>query len=304
MIATETTGFAFGIRFLAARALTEMARNEEAIEFAESATIEWREPRELGSNGAGAGPWLDERGVFHLEVRPYARFEVTSKSILVFPAPGASERNVRAFLFGSAIGALLQLQGLTVLHASAIGLPDGGAAVFCGPSTAGKSTLAAALGARGYPALADDLTAIRLDGNGQGWCLPGLARTKLWRDALQHLGLEHRAGDDTRVVPELDKHALPVTTHHAPMPLRRLYELQALDGDELAMTPLTGVAKLHSLVSQAYRPQFLLAMGRQGAFLRAAATLAPHLLAHRIVRPRQGQTLDAIVARLEAQWQA
>ena len=304
MTAHRHVRHAFGLHFRAARGLPEMSPAGHASAVEASVDIDWRDQPDRRETNHGDLQWVDSNGVFHLRVPGLARFEVSPRSIAVHPAPDADERSIRAFLFGSAIGALLQMRGLTVLHGSAVGLPDGGAAVFCGQSTAGKSTLAAALAARGHPALADDITAIRLDADGQAWCLPGLARTKLWRDALQQLGLEHRVDAGTRVMPDMDKHSLSVVTADAPMPLRRFYELQAIDGGELAVTPVTGIAKLHTLLAHAYRPHFLQAMGRQGDLLRSAAALVPRLDMQRIVRPRQGQTLDAIVAQLEQQWRA
>lgn len=300
----DPIGWAFGIRFCSTLAFTEIG--PEALPHAgdDTTAIEWQDTPTGHESDSDDLQWMDADGAFQLRVPGIARFAVTPRRITVHPAPGADERSVRTFLFGSAVGALLQLRGLTVLHGSAVGMPDGGAAVFCGPSTAGKSTLAAALAARGHPALADDITAIRLDANGQGWCLPGLARTKLWRDALQHLGLEHRAGDGTRVMPDIDKHSLSVVTADKPMPLRRFYELQALAGGELSVKPVAGIAKLNTLLSHAYRPRFLQVMGRQADLLRSAAALVPRLQMSRIQRPRQGQTLDAIVAQLEAQWRA
>ena len=303
------SGHAFGLSFRGTRELPELSAGDAApaaavaAGAAEAAAIDWREPRAEVTPDSRGPHYVDGDGLFQLQVPDVARFEIGPRRIVIHPAPGADERSVRAYLFGSAIGALLLMRGLTVLHGSAVVLPGGGAAVFCGQSTAGKSTLAAALAARGYAVLADDLAAVRLDADGQGWCLPGLARTKLWRDALQRLGLEHRADAGTRVMPDLDKHSLTLVTADAPMLLRRFYELHTLDDGALSVSPVTGIAKLHTLLAHAYRPSFVQTLGRQSELLRSAAALAPRLQMHRIARPRGEQTLDAIVTQLEKQWQ-
>ena len=61
------------------------------------------------------------------------------------PAPGRDlyESDVRVFLLGSCIGALLHQRGILVLHAGAIHT-DKGAVLFTGPWGIGKSTLLAA----------------------------------------------------------------------------------------------------------------------------------------------------------------
>jgi hypothetical protein len=58
------------------------------------------------------------------------------------------------------------------------------------------------------------------------------------------------------------------------------------------------------LMTHAYRPAYLRAMGLEPALLRNAAVLARQLQAVRIARPRDRNTLGDIVAGLEKQWQA
>lgn len=239
---------------------------------------------------------------FYLQLPSIASYRVTKNSITIAPVANAQASSIRAFLLGSAMGALLQMRGLMVLHGSAVAMPDGQAAVFCGHSTAGKSTLAAALSSRGHPALADDITAIRFDTSGNAWCLPGLSRTKLWRDALETLGLADKANATTRVLPEIDKHSLFLETSDRPARLCRFYELQVQDASSLSFHPVTGLDKLSLLLTHSYRPAYLAVLGRQPTLLRQAANLAPRLLASRIVRPRGEKTLESIVGWLEEQW--
>lgn len=302
MSAFAHTGQAFELRFCSNQPLSEMSPLADSAAGADEAVvIGWSSPGTAPPGGPGVSFQASE-GRFQLQVVGVAHYDIGAYRIDVAPAADADDRSVRAFLFGSAIGTLLYLRGLTVLHGSTVGLPDGSAAVFCGHSTAGKSTLAAALGARGYPVLADDITAVRVDAAGQAWCLPGLARTKLWRDALDTLGLSERTSASSRVLPHIDKHALALATAVHPLPLRRFYELQVDERAELAFAAVTGMAKLSALMSHAYRPEFVQAMGLQGALMRGAAALAPRLQMNRIVRPRATPTLDAIVAWLEGQW--
>ena len=78
-----------------------------------------------------------------LDVRNVARYRVRrGDEIVVEPAAGSTERDVRLFLFGTVLGALCHQRGLLPLHASAI-VANGRAIAFSGHSRAGKSTLAA-----------------------------------------------------------------------------------------------------------------------------------------------------------------
>jgi hypothetical protein len=296
-------GQAFGLQFCGNRPLPELSCSQEADVEIPDTILEWLDvepPNGMGSPEAASFHFSGD--TFALQVPGVARYQVTTDRITIKPQPDADDRSVRAFLFGSAIGALLQLRGLMVLHGSAVAMSDGEAAVFCGHSTAGKSTLAAALAAQGYPALADDVSAVRFDADGSAWCLPGLARTKLWRDALETLGLASRTSALTRVMPEMDKHAIHLTTSAKPARLRRFYELQTADGGGLTFSQATGMDKLNLLLNHAYRPAYLQLMGCQPTLLRQAGLLAPQILASRIVRPRGEATLDSIVQRLQQQW--
>lgn len=298
-------GQAFELMFSCSHPLPELsAAVGDAAPAGHVVDVAWMSPLPSQVLEAPAGDGFVVAGdTFKLRVPGVATYSVTADRIVITPEPGADDRSIRAYLFGSAIGVLLHLRGLTVLHGSAVALPDGSAAVFCGQSTAGKSTLAAALAARGHPALADDITAVRFDAAGQAWCLPGLARTKLWRDAIDTLGLAHHTSADTRVLPQLDKHTVPLATAARPVPLSRFYELQAHDGGgPLSFQPVSGMDKVTLLLTHGYRPAYALAMGRQPALLRGAAALARQLEVDRIVRPRNEPTLGAIVQWLEAQW--
>ena len=86
--------------------------------------------------------------------------------IVIDAAPDATDRNVRLFLLGSALGALLHQRGLLPLHANAIDL-GGGAVAFSGHSGAGKSTIAAWFHDRGHRILADDVCVVGFDQSGR-----------------------------------------------------------------------------------------------------------------------------------------
>ena len=79
--------------------------------------------------------------------------------IIIEPHPTATEKDVRLFLLGSAMGALLLQRGIWPLHGSAIA-GRSGAALFVGVSGSGKSTLVGAFHQRGFQVLADDVCAI------------------------------------------------------------------------------------------------------------------------------------------------
>ncbi len=197
------------------------------------------------------------------------------RQIVVDPAPGASERNVRLFLLGSAIGALLHQRGLLPLHANAIDI-GGRAVAFSGHSGAGKSTIAAWFHDRGHRILADDVCVIGFDESGRALAYPGIPRLRLWREALEASGRDAdayvRSFDDT------DKYDVPTRNEAGPepVPLAAIYLLRKADegGSDADIDRLKGVDAVETLVANTYRGGYLSMIGRTSEHLHACIRVA------------------------------
>jgi len=114
--------------------------------------------------------------------------------------PEALESDMRAYLYGTGFGTLVHMRGLIPLHVSAIRTPEGVIA-FTGPSGAGKSTRVAELHFRhGWPIICDDVAVLHPDDE-QPLLHAGMNRIKLWRDAVERLGI-----DPSRLTRDLRRH--------------------------------------------------------------------------------------------------
>lgn len=197
------------------------------------------------------------------------------REIVIEPAPGASERNLRLFLLGSAIGALLHQRGLLPLHANAIDL-GGRSVAFSGHSGAGKSTIAAWFHDRGYPILADDVCVIGFDEAGRPLAYPGIPRLRLWREALEASGRD--AGAYDRSFDDTDKYDVPTGegADAGPLPLAAIYLLRKAgeDDGEAAIVRSTGVEAIDTLMSNTYRGGYLRMIGRTREHLAACVKVA------------------------------
>ena len=209
-----------------------------------------------------------------LNIPDVARYLISDgREILVEAITGASERNVRLFLLGSAFGALLHQRGLLPLHANAIEV-DGRAIGFLGHSGAGKSTIAAWFHDRGHPILADDVCVVTFGEDGRPLAHPGIPRFRLWRDALE------RRGDDAdqyqRSFDGMDKYDVPTSLGPTrdSIALDRLYLLGRSKPEAVlpAIRRLSGVAAVDALIANTYRGAYLKMMG--GAARHAAACIA------------------------------
>ena len=108
--------------------------------------------------------------------------------VTVDPDPDADARTTGAILTGTVQAVLWHQRGLLPLHASAV-VVGGRAVALCGPAASGKSTLTAMLSSQGFAVIADDLCLVDTEKGGTVWVLPGHARLRLWRDALDRLGV-------------------------------------------------------------------------------------------------------------------
>lgn len=209
-----------------------------------------------------------------LTVSGTARYLVRGgREIVVDPAPDGSERNVRLFLLGSALGILSHRRGLLPLHANAV-VADGGAYAFGGHSGAGKSTLAAHFARKGYEVLCDDVCAISFAEDGTPLAWPGLPRLKLWGDAAAAFG--HDSGSLDRAIEGLDKYHVPLAKAGAlqAVPFRRLYLLSRTEADEKpAISRLHGQRAMAVAMEHTYRNSYLGPMGLAAQHFRLCAEL-------------------------------
>jgi hypothetical protein len=209
----------------------------------------------------GVAPRLPAHGLQSIEgglllnIPGIARYEVRGGSqILVDAAADAPDRNVRLYLLGSALGALLHQRGLLPLHANAVEVGNE-AVAFMGASGLGKSTLAAWFHDSGYRVIADDVCVVGPDSSGRPTARPGLPRLRLWKEALEASGRDSAnyerawAGSE-----EWDKFDVPLehpSVVEEDRLLRAVYVLKR--SDEFDIQPVTGSRAAQALIENTYR---------------------------------------------------
>ena len=99
------------------------------------------------------------------------------REIIINRVNEMDERIIQLYVIGTMMGILLYQRKLFVLHASAVRINDM-AVAFLGPPGAGKSSIAAALGARGHQVIADDVTAVNWS-QGRPMVTPAFPQLKL-----------------------------------------------------------------------------------------------------------------------------
>jgi hypothetical protein len=216
----------------------------------------------------------------------------------------ASSESFTVYLLGHVLSFSLLALGVESLHGT-VTVIDGHAVVFLGGCGWGKSTLAAALLARGFPVLTDDLVALaRLDAS---WAVhPGMPRLKLFPSIARRLlrtGVGEprmNTGTSKLVLPlgkgQAVREAVPLKAIYLlPQPTTRMNRATA----RVQIEPLSERDAFLELIGAAFnlvvleRPRF----ANQFAF---ATRLAASVPVRRLIYPRRLSALPAVCDALLA----
>ncbi|MGJ7457398.1 hypothetical protein ACR80S_12630 [Halomonas sp. MA07-2] len=195
------------------------------------------------------------------------------------------EGDVRLYLLGSALGALIHQRHWLPLHISAVQTPAG-VWGFAGDSGAGKSTLAAWMHYRyGWKVVSDDVGVIKPE-ESLPILYPGPPRLKLWKDTLERLGID-RAGlvrDLTR------KEKFHLNRHRGftrkSEPLKALVMLErGLDNEQASIKEIEGVEAFRIVMSALYLPEWGQRFNGPARLMQVGSGLAQRIRVYRYRRP-------------------
>ncbi|MDF1572511.1 MAG: hypothetical protein P1P82_12945 [Bacteroidales bacterium] len=193
-------------------------------------------------------------------------------SIIIEPSKSATEEEVRLFLLGSAIGALLQQLDLFTFHGSTV-IKDDIAYVIGGKSGTGKSSLAATLLNKGFQLLADDISIIK-NIKGIPMVYPGIPHLKLWADVMEALKLDIESYPKVR--PQILKYRKPVLHKfsNSPHKLGSIVILNTKNTLDFEIEEIKGSKKFELLKENTYRYRFLEGLEKTNEHFHAVTLLA------------------------------
>jgi hypothetical protein len=239
-----------------------------------------------------------------LRVDGVGRYLVSGgREILFDPDPAASAHDVRVYLLGTCLGALLHQRGFLVLHASGIAT-ERGAALFAGESGAGKSTLLAELLRRGYKMVVDDVCAVRFDGAEKPIVVPSYPRTRLWADAAERFAIDTTNLPRTRSSWDKFERQVPDQFSDREAKLTHVFHLTGpSDGHEWSLERLGPIDAFTTLVDDTYRGILLDGLDRRTGHFELASRAARSVEVIRVRRPAGShgveELADLIVPQLD-----
>lgn len=220
------------------------------IEKAELNTL-WSRHSVFNDNFVIKNDWI----MFH--VSETALFLIQNGNRILFsPSMGADENEIRLYILGTCMGAILLQRKILPLHGSAIAI-EGKAYAIVGDSGAGKSTLASAFLKRGYKLLSDDVIPVSLTNENVPLVAPAYPQQKLWLESLNHFEMD--SSNYQPLFVREDKFAVPVQSQFVlePLPLAGIFELIKGDNDELDVQPIQNLQRFYTLYDHTYRNFFI-----------------------------------------------
>ena len=169
-------------------------------------------PNSLKASEKSDNLWAVGEGEFLFHPPGIARFyAVDGNRILVDPEISVHNADLRSFMLGSCMGALLQQRRKLTLHAGSF-VMNGKAYAVCGKSGAGKSTTCALFQNQGAQMLSDDVSVINLDDiDGKASIEPGYPQRRLTQKSATMFGL--RASDYAISHSDKGKYVCPIQSN-------------------------------------------------------------------------------------------
>lgn len=176
------------------------------------------------------------------------------------PMENVDEDQLRLYLLGTCMGALLLQRRILPLHGSAIEI-NGKAYAIVGDSGAGKSTLASCLLSLGYHLISDDVIPVTISEQGIPLVTPAYPQQKLWLESLNQFGM--KSDSYSPLFNRETKFAIPVSDQFATKQLQLVgvIELSKNENDNIILTQVTSLQKLHTLYNHTYRNLFIAPLG-------------------------------------------
>jgi len=164
-------------------------------------------------------------------------------------------KDLRVFLLGSSLGALLHQRGIVPLHGSTIKFREK-AIIFAGFAGSGKSTIAAQMMLKKYQIMGDDIAPIDLNQESNPIVHPSVLRLKIWSDTFQKIGYQPPPLESIRK--SMNKFFLPLNGffYDHPLLIDRIYFLNYHDKTKPQIKVLRGIDKTDALLTNIYRKIF------------------------------------------------
>lgn len=239
-------------------------------------------------------------GTLRFEMVGVAAFLVSpdARQVTVAAAVPTDEAAIRTLFYAPILSLLCIRRGLLALHGCAVEV-NGRALVFVGEAGAGKSVLAARLGAMGHRLLSDDIGVVDFSGGQAPQVLPGVPCIDLWRDAPDIAGFDPDVLEP--VGRGIEKYRLSPTGGHCadPLPLAAILHLEHGGYTEPGMRSLPTMEGIRRVAGMLHRTRLSNDIGqRDGQMAMVMRAVAGVGGVRAVARPETAAGWDELAAML------
>lgn len=229
------------------------------------------------------------------DIATYRMFK--GKTIYVDPDPKASLEQIKAFLTGTCMGALLYQRGSLVIHGGVAEINNYGVIVM-GDCGSGKSTLIAALRNKGHGFISDDMAVFSNEGIE---ILPGYPGQRICAENLT-LDEAKSLGCTAVEVVGKSKYIMPVNQSFKSYSVSAGIIVELVVGkntERLQWEKLKGEERLRVIIENIYGIRSIRFSGSKMDCFKRAAEVAKEVPVYRIIRPSQSFTVEEEVSTVE-----
>lgn len=215
---------------------------------------------------------------------------------------------ISGWILGYAMAMLLLQRKILAIHCSAVAIPDkdrnggfepAGAVLISGVSGAGKSSLTRKLLERGYHIMADDVAAVKFDGE-KALVFPAFPYQKLCRNEVDSRKIDH---DGLIYIDEdKDKFLVPVGDVFVsePQTLKLMAFLTVGDVKEVTIRKLTGFEQFLGFNNSLFLKVLKGPWENFPEVINLSMELASKCPVYQIIRPLEGNSQDRMADEVEA----
>lgn len=218
--------------------------------------------------------------------------------ILIEKELDATLLDVKQFLLGSCLGMIMLQRDMIAIHGGTIAM-NGKGLLITGNRGAGKSTLTSALRLKGYPLVADDVSAMK-----SLMVQPAYPQQKVCEDMMNYLGY-HPAQYKHINLDQKIKYLIPTGNQFSydPVPLQGVIELVSDETlEHIEVEELKGSDKLMTIYNNIYRIEMKICAGVNPTFFKQCVQLTSEIPVYRMKRPTGKWTVDHQIKWIEQQF--
>ena len=234
---------------------------------------------------------------FLFRVPDICGYYVTSGNrMIIEQGPEADNKDIYAFMAGSAMGALLQQRDMVAFHGCTVEKSDK-AFMFAGHTGSGKSTTGIYMFQHGYKVISDDISVIDKNPNNGIRIIPGPPYFKLWLDVIRKLKLNESNLQSLRN--GIHKYIYPFQPFEGQAPLKAVFVLKNTNNKGISFSEIKGAEKFNLLRRNIYKPQFARHTAFESVLLQTLSRVAQEIPVILIEKGQDKFYQDKILEKLE-----